>query len=210
MKDYLAVDGQYVTEIVIERSRFITTIAGIADYGEAMDFVAEIQKKYNTATHNCYAFISNAVGTEQRFSDDGEPQGTAGQPMLEVLKKKNLACTAVVVTRYFGGIKLGAGGLVSTYTKCVADATDKAVIKLNRFSDIVEIVCDYNHHNLINQQFKSLNSEVLSVDFGNNVKIVVAVPETDFMRFSERINDITQGQALIKNIEKRYHSFENN
>lgn len=210
MKDFLAVKGRSESEIIIERSRFITTILGVSNYDEAMEFVLEIQKKYNTATHNCYAFISNSIGTEQRFSDDGEPQGTAGQPMLEVLKKKNLVNTAVVVTRYFGGVKLGAGGLVSAYTKCVAEGLNKAKIKLNKFSKIVELMCDYSQLDLLNQQFKFLNAEVLNIDYGNGVKVLIAIAVKGFSQFKDKVNDITQGQAVIKVVDKRYYSFDNN
>ena len=103
---YISVSGEHVTEKVIERSRFITTSAHAEGEEEARAFVARVSAKYKDATHNCYAYIADAVGNFPRFSDDGEPSGTAGMPMLEVIKNKKLFCTAVVVTRYFGGIKL--------------------------------------------------------------------------------------------------------
>lgn len=126
MNFYLSATGETTHEIVIQRSRFICTLKRIDGFDDALSFVKNVKKKYSDATHNCYAFISNAAGTEQRFSDDGEPQGTAGQPMLEVLKKKGIFMTAAVVTRYFGGVKLGAGGLVSAYTRAVAETVENA------------------------------------------------------------------------------------
>ena len=110
---YFCVTGRSEYEIAINRSRFITTLLPIENAEQAFDEIKKISKKYSDATHNCYAFVSNRENTEQRFSDDGEPQGTAGMPMLEVLKKRNVRMVLAVVTRYFGGIKLGAGGLVS-------------------------------------------------------------------------------------------------
>ena len=123
---YISVSGEHVTEKVIERSRFITTSAHAEGEEEARAFVARVSAKYKDATHNCYAYIADSVGNFPRFSDDGEPSGTAGMPMLEVIKNKKLFCTAVVVTRYFGGIKLGAGGLVRAYSGSVAQNLDSA------------------------------------------------------------------------------------
>ena len=105
------------TEIVIEKSRFICTLKKVSSEVEAQEFIKSTKKEFWDATHNCSAYIINDM--QQRSSDDGEPSGTAGVPMLEVLRKKNLTGVAAVVTRYFGGIKLGAGGLVRAYTNSV-------------------------------------------------------------------------------------------
>ena len=120
MEKYLSVSGITVTEKVIQKSRFITTSTHAESEEGAKNFIAEISSKYKDATHNCYAYICDKLGNFLRFSDDGEPQGTAGMPMLEVLKSEKLFETAVVVTRYFGGIKLGAGGLVHAYSGCAS------------------------------------------------------------------------------------------
>ena len=126
MEKYFSVSGEKVTEKVIEKSRFITTSRHIEGEEEAKAFVAEISAKYADATHNCYAYICDSLGNFLRFSDNGEPQGTAGMPILEVIKNKKLFETAVVVTRYFGGIKLGAGGLVRAYSGCAAENLESA------------------------------------------------------------------------------------
>ena len=109
MDCFYSVKSEFTREIVISRSRFICTLKPVSDAADAQEFIKSIRKRYPAATHYCYAYIANEGGTEQKFSDDGEPQGTAGQPMLEVLKKRATYKTAAVVTRYFGGIKLGAG-----------------------------------------------------------------------------------------------------
>ena len=106
--NYLSVNGCTETVRIIEKSRFITTSAHVCSEEEAKAFIAEVSAKYSDATHNCFAYICDNLGNFLRFSDDGEPQGTAGMPILELLKNKKLYETAVVVTRYFGGIKLGA------------------------------------------------------------------------------------------------------
>ena len=112
------------TEIVIEKSRFICTLKKVSSEAEAQEFIKSTKKEFWDATHNCSAYIINDM--QQRSSDDGEPSGTAGVPMLEVLRKKNLTGVAAVVTRYFGGIKLGAGGLVRAYTNSVVSAVEAA------------------------------------------------------------------------------------
>ena len=126
MQQYLSICGETVTQKVIEKSRFITTSRHVEGEEQAKAFVEEIRGKYPDATHNCSAYICDELGNFLRFSDDGEPQGTAGMPMLEVIKNKKLYQTAVVVTRYFGGIKLGAGGLVRAYSGSAAENLDVA------------------------------------------------------------------------------------
>ncbi|MDE7300610.1 MAG: YigZ family protein, partial [Clostridia bacterium] len=121
MQSFLSVNGECVTEKVIEKSRFIATSRHVDGEEEAKAFIDEVRARYKDATHNCYAYVADDKGNFLRFSDDGEPQGTAGMPILEVIKNCNLKQTAVVVTRYFGGIKLGAGGLVRAYAGAAAE-----------------------------------------------------------------------------------------
>ena len=116
--------SRHESEKIIEKSRFLTYSAHVTSEDEAKAFLTEIRQKHSMATHVCYAYIADKLGNLQRFSDDGEPQGTAGVPILEVLKAKKLCETAVAVVRYFGGIKLGAGGLVRAYSKAAAMAAD--------------------------------------------------------------------------------------
>lgn len=122
--------GKYViarggqTELIVEKSRFLCTLRRVASEAEAQAFVKEMKKAYWDASHNCSAYIVGRDDRIVRSNDDGEPSGTAGAPMLEVLRRKELYDTAAVVTRYFGGIKLGAGGLTRTYGKCVSQAVE--------------------------------------------------------------------------------------
>lgn len=208
MDFYLSATGETTHEIVIQRSRFICTLKRIDGFDDALSFVKSVKKKYSDATHNCYAFISNAAGTEQRFSDDGEPQGTAGQPMLEVLKKKGIFMTAVVVTRYFGGVKLGAGGLVSAYTRAVAETVENAKIVKNVVGVSLEIKCGYEMYNALLQALKDKVFATLSTDFADNVKMTIAVPKEDADNIEKDITCALLGQVSVLKGATAYYVFE--
>lgn len=208
MDFYLSATGETTHEIVIQRSRFICTLKRIDGFDDALSFVKSVKKKYSDATHNCYAFISNAAGTEQRFSDDGEPQGTAGQPMLEVLKKKGIFMTATVVTRYFGGVKLGAGGLVSAYTRAVAETVENAKIVKNVVGVSLEIKCGYEMYNALLQALKDKVFATLSTDFADNVKMTIAVPKEDTDNIEKDITCALLGQVSVLKGATAYYVFE--
>lgn len=208
MDFYLSATGETTHEIVIQRSRFICTLKRIDGFDDALSFVKSVKKKYSDATHNCYAFISNAAGTEQRFSDDGEPQGTAGQPMLEVLKKKRIFMTAAVVTRYFGGVKLGAGGLVSAYTRAVAETVENAKIVKNVVGVSLEIKCGYEMYNALLQALKGKIFATLSTDFADNVKMTIAVPKEDADNIEQDITCALLGQVSVLKGATAYYVFE--
>ena len=142
-KEILTVRGRTESEKIIEKSRFLTYSAHVESEEEARAFVAEIRSKHSMATHVCFAFISDKQGNLQRFSDDGEPQGTAGVPILDVLKNKALRETAVAVVRYFGGIKLGAGGLVRAYSSSAAENLAAADIRSLEMCVELAIEVDY-------------------------------------------------------------------
>ncbi|MFM1583405.1 IMPACT family protein, partial [Helcococcus ovis] len=129
-KEYKSILNEYSSEIEINRSRFISNIKYCETEEESLAFIEKISKKYRDATHNCTAYINGDISNIQRYNDDGEPQGTAGIPMLEVLKKEELTNLCVVVTRYFGGKKLGASGLIRAYGGAVSDVL--------RVSEIIE------------------------------------------------------------------------
>lgn len=208
MDFYLSATGETTHEIVIQRSRFICTLKRIDGFDDALSFVKSVKKKYSDATHNCYAFISNAAGTEQRFSDDGEPQGTAGQPMLEVLKKKGIFMTAAVVTRYFGSVKLGAGGLVSAYTRAVAETVENAKIVNNVVGVSLEISCGYEMYNALLQALKDKVFATLSTDFADNVKMTIAVPKEDADNIEKDITCALLGQVSVLKGATAYYVFE--
>ncbi len=193
--------------VVINKSRFITTLVPIDNYDDAIEKYKQISKKYSDATHNCYAFISNFQATEQRFGDDGEPQGTAGIPMLEVLKKRNVYMTLAVVTRYFGGIKLGANGLVSAYSSSVAEALDKARLVKNRPANIYEVTISYGLYKKVEDCAISLEGEILARQYGNDVMLTIALPRENGEKFCLSIVDMSLDKAKISLIEQKYHKF---
>ncbi len=173
-KNTRTIAQDYRNEIVIEKSRFICTLKKVSSEAEAQDFIKAIKKEYWDATHNCSAYIVNDLA--QRSSDDGEPSGTAGIPMLEVLRKNELVGTAAVVTRYFGGIKLGAGGLVRAYSGSVAGAIAECGlaerILMSRFS----FTYDLNQvGRVLNVLYGQQLFEVADVQYDLRAKIILSM-----------------------------------
>ena len=171
-KFYLTVDGVTENTVEIKRSKFIATLSHAESGEDAEAFVRAVRKRYPDATHNCYAYIADELGNETRFSDDGEPGGTAGQPMLEVLKKRGVVKAAVVVTRYFGGIKLGAGGLVAAYTDSVSEVLDAAGIRRMTECAEVTVECDYSDHSAIESALTRAGALRGEAVYGENVRSV--------------------------------------
>ena len=171
-KFYLTVDGVTENTVEIKRSKFIATLSHVESGEDAEAFVRAVRKRYPDATHNCYAYIADELGNETRFSDDGEPGGTAGQPMLEVLRKKGIVKAAVVVTRYFGGIKLGAGGLVAAYTDSVSEVLDTAGIRRMTECAEVTVECDYSDHSAIESALTRAGALRGDAVYGENVRSV--------------------------------------
>lgn len=171
-KFYLTVDGVTENTVEIKRSKFIATLSHVERGEDAEAFVRAVRKRYPDATHNCYAYIADELGNETRFSDDGEPGGTAGQPMLEVLKKRGVVRAAVVVTRYFGGIKLGAGGLVAAYTDSVSEVLDAAGIRRMTECAEVTVECDYSDHSAIESALTRAGALRGEAVYGENVRSV--------------------------------------
>ena len=165
-------------EIVIEKSRFICTLKKVQNEAEAQEFIKAIKKEYWDATHNCSAYIIDEMA--QRSSDDGEPSGTAGLPMLEVLRKNKLTNTAAVVTRYFGGIKLGAGGLVRAYTNSVAEAVRAAGIAQKVLVSRFSFVYDLNEvGKILNILYQQQLFEIADVEYGLQAKVILKMKDSD-------------------------------
>ncbi len=204
---YFAVAEPFENTVVISKSRFITTLLPINDFEDAMAKVKAMSKKYSDATHNCYAFISNENATEQRFSDDGEPQGTAGVPMLEVLKKRGVYKTLAVVTRYFGGIKLGASGLVGAYSTSVSEALDNAKTVEMIWAVAIKITISYGIYKKVEEVCVSKGGQILSVEYGNSVELTAAIPEESSNDVIAKIVDITLDKAKIEIVDRSYVAF---
>lgn len=208
VEKYLSVAGETVTEKIIEKSRFITVSRHICGDDEAKAFITEVSKKHADATHNCYAYVCDVLGNTLRFSDDGEPQGTAGIPMLEVLRANGLCETAVVVTRYFGGIKLGAGGLVRAYSGCVAEniAAAKKVI----FETCAEsgYSVDYPEVDAALRFFNKEDCNVLATDYADKVVFTVAVRKENEADFNAALRNFLNGRVTVEKKREYFFPFE--
>lgn len=195
MKSYLSVYSATTYEKVIERSRFIANCAHAESEEEARAFIAKVRAEHSLATHNCFAFVADKVGNLMRFSDDGEPQGTAGMPILDVLKNKKLFETAVVVTRYFGGIKLGAGGLVRAYSGTAAEALDLADIREYTPCREVYFTVGYENFDALKKYLSQSDCTVKDTQYSDKVRVLAAVKAADAENFLSAARDFMAGRA---------------
>ena len=204
---YTSVVGESVSEKTIEKSRFITFVKHVEGEEEARAFLGSVRERHPLATHVCHAFIADKTGNLQRFSDDGEPQGTAGMPILGVLKAQKLCETAVAVVRYFGGIKLGAGGLTRAYAGCAAEAVEAAERRTYETCTEVILRVDYAE---VNAAMRFLEGEeVLSREFGAGASFTVAVREAEAEAFRARARDYLNGRVEFSEGNRYYHPFKN-
>lgn len=207
-KEIKTVYSAHESEKIIEKSRFITYATHVESEEDARAFIAEIRKKHSLATHVCFAFVADKVGNLQRFSDDGEPQGTAGIPMLEVLKNKGLYETAVAVVRYFGGVKLGAGGLVRAYSSCTAENLAGADVRILRTCAEYEISVDYTGVDGAQKFISTHSCSLLGTEYGEKVTFKVAVKQSDEQAFISALVDYMQGKVEYKRGKEYYAPFK--
>ena len=203
---FYTVVGNAENTTVIERSKFICYAKGVENEEEAKEFIASIKTQNSLATHNCYAYVADDKGLIAKFSDDGEPQGTAGLPMLEVLKNKKFYKTAVVVTRYFGGIKLGTGGLTRAYSGAVLDCLNVAKSVNMLSAEFLELNLDYDGYSKL---LKLVDEEVRVVDsnFGEKISISLAVKQGSKEKFTKKLSDAFCGNIDIKVVKSGYFGF---
>ncbi|MBE7087463.1 MAG: YigZ family protein [Clostridiales bacterium] len=207
VSEYLTVLGEAEATTVIERSKFICYIKGVKDEADARDFIDKIKKIHSLATHNCYAYIADDLGLVQKFSDDGEPQGTAGMPMLDVLKNKKLYKTVAVVTRYFGGVKLGTGGLVRAYGGAVADCIEKTKIVTMRAVKNYLITADYDGYSKLLKAFNSENYKIVNTVFADRITLTIAVTLDSEKVFIDKLNDLFKGNPKYEYLGESYGVF---
>ena len=189
-------------EIEVKKSRFIATTRPVKTEEEAIAFIAEMKKKYWDARHNCSAFTIGKNHELTRCSDDGEPSKTAGFPMLDVLKKNDLTNILAITTRYFGGIKLGAGGLIRAYSSSVSAALKDAIFYETHLQSIYQFQIDYSDYSKNIDYWNTLS--ITSSSFEANVILNIAFFEKDIEVNLEKIKNLTQGKALIKFMENRF------
>jgi len=201
---YYTVKGYGEHEIVIQKSRFIAYVNRVKTEEEAQQFIQEIKKKHWNATHNCSAYMIGENNQIQKAHDDGEPTGTAGIPMLEVLKKKGLKDTAVVVTRYFGGIKLGGGGLIRAYSKATSEGIDAIGVVERRLMRIIKTKIDYTWLGKVENELRSSIYEIKEIHYLDAVIVETYAEEEQKQLFFDWMTELTNGQAEISEGDMLY------
>ena len=196
MTEYYIPTGRSETELVEKRSRFIGQVWLVSSEEEARVRIEETRKKHYDARHNCWCYLLREGGTV-RYSDDGEPQGTAGQPMLNVFQRENVTDVVCVVTRYFGGILLGAGGLVRAYTQGAKDALDAAGISVVRRWAALEVPCTYRQFDEVRREVAGFGGVEAHVDYAADILLSVLIPEDRAPQFAAHLLDVSAGTIEV-------------
>lgn len=205
MDEYLMPTRYGQDEFVEKKSRFIGRIWPVETEEEALQRIQEMKKQHYDATHNCWAYIIRDGAV--RFSDDGEPGGTAGMPMLQVLQREELFNVVCVVTRYFGGILLGAGGLVRAYTKGAKIAVDAAGKSRKRVWTVLYVPCPYPFYERVRLEAGAFGGIVRQAEFGAEVELELLFPENQAKPFLDRLTDLTAGTVEGMEIGQEYRAF---
>lgn len=206
-KDYHTIQGYGESEIVIQKSRFITYVNRAETEEQAQEFINNIKEKHKSANHNCSAYIIGEHDNIQKANDDGEPSGTAGVPMLEVLKKQGLQDTVVVVTRYFGGIKLGGGGLIRAYGKATTEGIDVAKVVERKLHHLMKVSIDYTWLGKVENEIRNSVYPLKEIIYADQVEVLVFTKANEEADFINWMAEITNGQAKIEIVEKEFLEF---
>ncbi len=203
MSHYLTLKNYAFDEFTEKRSRFIGYAMPVTTAAQATDFINEIKSKHWDATHNVYAYVLRD-GQTRRYSDDGEPQGTAGVPVLDVLLKENITDCVVVATRYFGGVMLGAGGLVRAYSHTSKIAVEAAgIIKMSECS-VMSIECDYNFYGRLTSFIPEFSGIITDTVFGENVTVDFYLPKELQGLFDAKVTDLSLGKISAVKIGEKF------
>ena len=204
--NYLTIAEPAEASFVEKKSEFIGYIAPVKNGDEAVEFINKIKSMHRKARHNVYAYIVRQDNIS-RYSDDGEPQGTAGVPVLDVLQKRGLTDVCVVVTRYFGGILLGGGGLVRAYSHAAAIACDAAQLMDMRLCHRLRITADYGMYGKISYILPSFDTMTESSDFGTDVALEILVLSEKLDALTTELTEVTNGAAKIEDLGELYGDF---
>lgn len=205
MDEYLVPTQFGEDEFIEKKSRFIGRLWPAETEEEALRRIQEMKKQHYDATHNCWAYIIRDGAV--RFSDDGEPGGTAGMPMLQVLQREGLNNVVCVVTRYFGGILLGAGGLVRAYTKGAKIAVDAAGKSMKRVWSVLYVPCPYSFFDRVKLEITAFGGILRNAEFGAEVELEILFPEKQLQPFLDRLTDMTAGTVEGMEIGQEYRAF---
>ena len=204
---YISLKNEASASITEKKSEFIAYASPLKTEDEAIKFVNEIKKKHADARHNVYAYILRENNIS-RYSDDGEPHGTAGLPVLDLLRKEGITDCGIVVTRYFGGILLGTGGLVRAYTSSARAAIDEAKRVRYKLFEIYKTEVSYSDYNKLELTLTRLNIRKDCINFTENVSFEAVVEPDKAQTFINALSELTAGKAIITKVEERYESEE--
>ena len=205
MEEYLVPTGYGEDEFVEKKSRFIGRIWCVETEEEALERIQEMKKQNYDASHNCWAYVIK--DGPMRFSDDGEPGGTAGNPMMQVLQREELFNVVCVVTRYFGGILLGAGGLVRAYTKGAKLAVDAAGKSVKRVWSVLYLPCPYNFYERVKLETEAFGGIIRDTQFGAEVEMEILIAREQTQAFLEKLTDMTAGTVEAMETGQEYRAF---
>lgn len=203
MKEYIIPFKNAEETLIEKKSKFIGRIIKVETEEQAKKHLDDIRKSEKGAVHNCFAYIIKDQNIE-RFSDDGEPQGTAGKPILEVVKKENITNVLCVVTRYFGGTLLGTGGLVRAYNQTAKKALETAGIALMLPFKVVKIQCSYNIFDILQKSFENYTLYIGETEYGENIVINLSILESEYDDFALKIKELTSATVMPKIIGTEY------
>ncbi|MEU4685079.1 YigZ family protein [Streptomyces xinghaiensis] len=192
----VAREGEYETEV--KRSRFLTTLAPAATEADARAVIRRVRERHPGATHHCWAYVIGASGAVQKSSDDGEPGGTAGVPMLQMLLRREVRDIVAVVTRWFGGVQLGAGGLIRAYGGAVGHTLDVLGTVARRPVRLATVTVDHQRAGKLENDLRATGRTVREVRYGDRVRIEIGVAEGDLDRFRDWLADATAGAAALE------------
>lgn len=204
--EYKTIAQRCEARFVEKKSEFIGYLCPVKTEEQAVAFIEEIRAMHRKATHNCYAYILRENNTA-RHSDDGEPGGTAGVPIYEVLRKEGLVDVCCVVTRYFGGVLLGAGGLVRAYTKGAKDAVDSAQIKYMASAAELLVTVDYGLYGRLAQVFADYDARVANEEFADNVRITLYIREENVQKLKDKLVDVCNGSVIVEDVQILNYDF---
>ncbi len=205
MDEYLVPTQYGEDEFVEKKSRFIGRVWPVETEEEALAKIQEMKKQHYDATHNCWAYVIRDGA--MRFSDDGEPGGTAGNPMMQVLQREKLYNVVCVVTRYFGGVLLGAGGLVRAYTKGAKIAIDAAGKSMKRVWTVLYVPCPYTYYERVKLEIENFGGILRNTEFGAEVDMEILLPEAQVTPFLEKLTDMTAGTVEGMETGQEYRAF---
>ena len=206
MKEFKTIKENATSEIEERRSKFISNIFYVETEEEANEKIKNIKKQYYDAKHNCFAYIINKENQIKRFSDDGEPSGTAGSPILNVIEKNELCNVLIIITRYFGGILLGAGGLVRAYTEAASKAVEKAGIEWKVKGCEIELIISYQDMEKLKYYCNKNNIKILNMEYNENVKCIIEVTndEKDMFLIDNKYNEKMPNIQKFNIIKEKY------